>query len=216
MGRGRERMHRTFLSVSLLFLLVAPLALAHEPAGTPKTHCEDPSEWSTHDYATGLPQPSQAKQLQEAVQEAVADLPLRSMLSVPDERPRDGNLSDCNGDLLPIDFDHHFEFGYGIAVLAVDSSPASAYCLRGQEAHHPSVGLISIQDALHGSQLDFTVAVDTIDLIPDTHGGPQCGDFQDDQASVCFSSCLVTFIPGLDGAYHVYPGLTATMGHITS
>ena len=48
-------MNRIILSCVVAALLAAPLAIAHEPAGTPKNYCEPPSEWNTHDWNSDPP-----------------------------------------------------------------------------------------------------------------------------------------------------------------
>jgi hypothetical protein len=181
-------------------LLAAPLAYAHDPAGTPKNYCEDPSEWGVHDYAP----PSTGRLI---------------FLG------QDGNIAgDCDGDGIVADFDGHLEFAFGGGWLtAADVDPAC----NVETAHHPVFGPISVTDVVLGNTVVFRVASDTVNLVPPTDpAAPDCGDFVADNVTNCVGSCTVTFPPGLDGTYPIFVGFVhqdapgeaavGTGGHIIS
>ena len=194
-------MNKSYLLAIAAALMAAPLAFAHEPVGTLRNYCEDPSEWTTHDY--GPP----------------GDGHLIALGS-------DGNLvGDCNGDTIPADYDGHLEWALGGGWLAADSGDGvtggSIVC-HGEHAHHPQFGPISVFDAVQGATLTFWVAADTINLVPPTDPSePNCGDFESDEGASCTNACTVTFLCGLDGTYQVYVGDAGTgsigaVGHIVS
>lgn len=218
-------------SISLtLALLVAPLAYAHEPAGTPKNYCEGWWEWNTHDYNSDPPSFGfSTKALGTAVPVAAH----------PGGDPKyqwpymDGNqMGDCSGwfnpgtpcagfedpadplsffvglcDYDPFmgDFDGHKEFGYLAHALIAVESPVE-YCWH-ETPHHPPYGPVSVIDVLLGAGASFTVYADRYSLWYDP-----CGDFMFDESTDCVGTCTVTFGPGIDGAYHVV--VQGTQGHV--
>ena len=179
-------MNKSFLLALAAALLAAPLALAHNPAGTPKNYCEDPSEWNVHDYGP---------------------LGTGSLIALG----QDGNiLGDCNGDTIPADYDGHVEWALGGGWLSVDSGDGATsgtiFCY-GEVGHHPVFGPITVDDVVFGQTVPFTVGADV---------DPGCGDFITDVHQDCVGTCFVTFPPGPDGAYVVYVGPVGVAGHITS
>jgi hypothetical protein len=229
-------MNKTYLIAIAAALMVAPLALAHDPAGTYKTYCEPAGEWDTHEYAP----------------------PATGVLLQGYE---DGNLDDCDGggnDVIVVvngpcppgyeeflhipgppvdvricikrtaDFDGHAEYARGGAWILVETGagvPSSdpnvgagtEYCY-GDEGHHTAFGSVQVIDvSTLANTAEFTVASDTIDL---TGVGEGCGDFESDNgstfvggsASCSGGSCTVTFGAGLDGSYQVY--VQGTQGHV--
>lgn len=165
-------------------LLALPAAFAHSSSpGLPKTYCEDSSEWNVHDY--GVP----------------AEGVLISNL-------RDGNtVGDCNADTVFPDYDGHLEWAVGGAWLLVqggDGVSSGTIACYGGEGHHPEFGPITVTDNAFASTIPFTVAADTVSFVPPV--GPDCGDFENDVAATCISTCFVTFAPGPDGAYQVFVG----------
>ena len=194
-------MNKTYVAALALLLLGAPLAFAHAPlSGTPKNYCEDPSEWNVHDYGP----------------------PATGLLAIRPPIISDGNiLGDCNGDGVPADFDGHSEFALGGAWLMADSGDGStggSVACYGEVAHHPFFGQFWAFDDVFGAGIPFTVASDTLNEV-DPGTVPDCGDFTTDNHHTCFGMCIVTFPPGLDGAYIVYvgdvlTGAPGTLGHI--
>jgi hypothetical protein len=187
---------RILLPLALTALL-APLAYAHEPKGTQKNYCEYFSDWAFHDYQTDFSA-------------------FFLVLGI------DGNQAgDCNGDGLPGDYDGHHEWAYGGAWLLVESGfglpsvdpsvgAGTLYCFR-EWGHHPYFGPIYVDDTAFGSGTAFRVAADNVDL---TGLGEGCGDGFMDTWTDCVGSCAVTFLPGLDGSYHVH--VSGTAGHVVS
>lgn len=211
-------MTKTLLLVGAL--LVAPLALAHYPPGMPKTFCEPPRDWAEHDYNLDPP-PS----------------PLWPSLPGPDEPQKfkfpalDGAINDCNGDTVPDekaaveDYDGHHDFGVlAFAVLSVatgDGMTSGTLACWDEQGHHPAFGPIVAKDVLQDT-MAFTVYADAVNLLgPDPLTGRDCGDFLHDVSTPCIDACVVTFPPGLDGAYlvqvgDVVAGYPATHGHVCS
>lgn len=186
--------HAYLLSVAAL-LMTAPLSWAHTDgglAGPPKTYCEDPSEWDVHDYGptTGFMLPPQW----------------------------DGNLQDCDGDTVPVDYDGHSEWVSGGAwLLAEDGDGVTGGSLAcwGAVADHVAFPWVRVVDTGFGSAASFRVFTDTRSSIPPTDpSAPVCGDFEEDQSVDCVGSCVPTFPPGLDGAYYVVA--QGTFGHVTA
>ena len=211
-------MQKLYFSVLAVALAMAPLAYAHNPAGTPNLACEDPSEWKVHDYG------------------APAGGFLISGFT-------DGNMADCDGDFNPndpycvaeevwredlngdtlvceaADYDGHQEYsrggawilaedGTGVASVDPNEPAGSLYCF-GAASHHEKYGPFTVQDIYFGSGVEFQVAADTLDLIGDGEG---CGDLESDAGAFCVDTCEVTFPPGLDGSYQVY--VTGVQGHV--
>ena len=183
---------RLILAVAA-FLAFAPFALAHDPAGTPKTYCEV-FDWDVHDYGSGGP-----------------GFALAFFM--------DGNLDDCDGDGVPQDFDGHSEYAQGGAwILAcelacgLDGTGAGATACFGEPAHHAYYGPFEVNDVVFGSTPPgiVWVAADYVDVL----GVNPCGDFvsQDWAGFVGGCPCYVTFPPGLDGSYWVY--ISAGQGHV--
>lgn len=180
-------MNKPLVLALAMALLAAPLALAHEPRGTPKTHCESPAERSVHDY--GL---------------------------LPRARHDGATTSLCgSGDVLG-DGHAEYGFGAWTLLLLVDSDGdwlgGGTVACFGEAGHHPVFGLVTVDDVTHGTGLSFIVAADTADP---TGVGGGCGDFQDDVAISCTGACTPAFGPGMDGAYHVHLQ-GGTLGHLTS
>lgn len=183
-----------------LALATAPFAYAHEPAGTFKNYCEDPSEWGTHDY--------------------VVAVGFATFL------PQDGNIGgDCDGDTVPADYDGHVEWAAGGSWLSVnsgDGATGGSLACYGEEGHHPDFGPFTVTDFVLGRTLPFRVESDTASLVPPTDPtAPACGDFQTDASTLCVDTCIVTFPPGLDGVYYVFvgdvvSGAVGTLGHVSS
>lgn len=178
-------MNKSILLMAAAFV-AAPLAFAHNPAGTPKNYCEDPSEWYEHDYG-----PLSGGQFSFVYY--------------------DGNLGDCDGDGTLYDADGHFEYAGGGAFFPVDTGDGvnggSLACF-GTVGHHPAFGPFRIEDLVFGPTASYTVAADTYDA---TGLNPLCGDGFMDSVATCVFTCFVTFGPGLDGAYYVY--IDGTAGH---
>jgi hypothetical protein len=187
-------MNKSFLLALAAALVAAPLALAHDPAGTPKNYCEDPSEWNVHDYAP----------------------PASGHLIFLGQ---DGNIGgDCDGDGIPADYDLHIEFAFGGGWLTAATVPEC----NSEIGHHPMFGPFGAYDTVHGDTITITVAADTINAVPPTDpAAPNCGDFETDEHTVLFPYGIVTFPCGLDGTYVVYvgdatSGSLGTAGHIFS
>jgi hypothetical protein len=193
-------MSRRLLAVTTLLAL--PFASAHDPAGTPKTYCEDPAEWEYHDYT------------------AISGV---GSISV---RPSavDSNLQDCNANGTFFDYDGHHEWAAGWARIAVQTGPCSP-----ELGHHPAFGRFVVEDNLAGRTVPYLVMADSVNLVPPTDpSAPDCGDGQinpcaggpcvgGDPVTLCVGICTVTFPPGLDGSYIVVvftDGGPATGGHI--
>ena len=192
-------MRPTFLLAVLCALALLPLALAHEPRGTPKLHCESWDEARTHEY-----------------------LPVAAGLTVWGFT--DGNVDDCDGDGTPYDDDGHSEWSTGGAWILADSGDGWSYgsiACFGEWAHHPSYGPFWIRDAAFTSNVHFLVAADL------DGGWAWCGDFHAETVQHCIDACTVDFPPGIDGSYLVIAGHTAyqapnvdahvaTQGHVTT
>jgi hypothetical protein len=186
---------RLALLLLAALLAIAPMGVAHDPVGTPKNYCEDPSEWDVHDYAP-------------------VSVRVFNFLGW------DGNVvGDCDGDGLGYDFDGHYEWASGGAMLLAESGDGvtgGASACYVTTADHPVFGPFTVTDAVLGSGVSFLVGADTVNLVPPT-SGPDCGDGILDATSTCIGTCTVTFTPGLDGAYFVNVGSLAfpgTAGHV--
>ena len=88
-------MKRT-LALCAMTLMLAPLALAHDPAGTPKTYCEPPWDWRIHDYNMDPPETG------VYAGAATVDPVVQGHWPGSDHNPRkfmwpylDGNLEEC-------------------------------------------------------------------------------------------------------------------------
>lgn len=168
-------MSNAFLIVLAAALLAAPLALAHEPRGTPKNYCEPTSEWSVHEYG-------------------VLPLTRHNGGGVGCGSLGDGHAEyDFTGAGALI----LAESGTG---LPSQGGSGSLYCY-GTWADHAPYGPATVDDLVLGSGAAFDVAADTVDVAAVGNG---CGDFQDDVLVSCIGTCTVPFPPGLDGAYRVY------------
>jgi hypothetical protein len=219
-------MNKTYLFAIVAALVAAPLALAHDPAGTPKNYCEVGSaEWSVHDYgpvASGSliygnedgnlgGDCSGNTSVEPGVLCVGADL---SALNPGDPATAVDVLNSiflgfCGSEIDPpvADWDEHNEFAFGGAWMLVNDD-LTQVCF-GAEGHHPEFGPYSVFDNVLMDGATFTVASDTVALVPG-----DCGDFESDDSSDCVGSCTVTFPSGLDGAYVVY--VQGTAGHAFS
>lgn len=208
-------MNKTYLIACAAALLVAPMALAHNPTfhapyenGTPKDYCEPVGEWSVHDYGP----PATGRLL---------------------EGWSDGNiLGDCSGDnsdcyrkvvRRPLDvsantvcfatalaeFDLHKEFALGGAIILSSARPFETEDCYGLWDIHNEYGPVTVVDNVLGTGATFYVGVDSVDA---TGGENPCGDFLVDNETKCVDTCTVTFRAGLDGAYYVH--VEGTMGHV--
>lgn len=212
-------MHRTNLAL-LATLLLLPLSLAHNPAGTPKNYCEPEAEWQVHDYALVAP-PGKLN----------SDGQARAFsLDAKDGAPAasgfifgflDGNVgSDCDGTGAPLaDHDGHAEFAAGGAWLLVYSGAGvrsadpnvgagTLYCF-GDAGHHATFATVQVEDVVLGPSAEATIASDTVDFLGDGEG---CGDFQSDKSVTGVGTVTTTFPPGLDGSYQVY--VLGVAGHV--
>ena len=232
---------RTAFVLSLsIAMLAAPFALAHEPAGTPKTYCEWGYDWRIHDWNQDPP----ATSLTTKGADRATDQDLSHGWNAKYMWPyMDGNLEDCDGDFNPSDpyclteevaredlngdgrvceaseYDGHKEFGYvGSALFLADDGDMLTYgslVCWAEHAHHPYYGPFTVSDAVLGG-VWFTVGADVINVVgPDPITGLDCGDFSLDDRVECFYTCSVTFRPGRDGAYHVVVN-GGTQGHAVS
>jgi hypothetical protein len=209
-------MNKTYLTAIATALLMAPIALAHDPPGTPKNYCEPAGEWNTHDYGP----PASGVLLHGWVdgKPTCNGGPLCTHIDPFD--PLSSELSFCP------EGDGHHEFAFGGAWLLVTSGDGqpdpfngagTKYCF-GEEAHHPMFGPFSVSDLVLGAGATFTVASDSIALAGDLLGLPpyppsaDCGDYLADHYTDCLGTCSVVFGPGLDGAYHVF--VQGTQGHV--
>lgn len=184
-------MHLPRAGLTLIALLaISAAALAHtdgRPNGTPKSYCENlKGDIRFHDYG---PQVMTAGFLISA-------------------QIMDGNLDDCNGDGLTLDYDGHSEWGVGGARLLADNAGApyaGAMACYGETAHHGIFPQLWVFDETYPAFVMFAVGVDKINLVgPDPTTGIDCGDQVDDAAIYCMDVCSVPFGPGIDGAYHIY------------
>jgi hypothetical protein len=183
-------MSKSFLIAIAAALMAAPMAFAHDPAGTLKNYCEDPSEWGVAPPASG------------------------NLIFLG----QDGNLAgDCDGDGIVADYDGHIEFAFGGGWLSAGDDVPEC---NPEAAHHPRFGPFTVVDAVNGAGTQaFAVASDFITLVPPPPGEPDCGDFESDEVTECVGTCTVTFPEGLDGTYQVYvgafdTGAVGTVGHI--
>lgn len=187
--------------LSLLVLLLAlPLALAHEPAGTPKDYCEPAPEHDVHDYA-----------------------PTGGALW----GFTDGNVAgDCDGDGAILDADGHSEWAAGGAFLLAedgDGREGGALACFGETAHHPAYPEVTVESVVLGAGVSFTVVADAGALpgaggcgdgIVEPCGPVAAGCNPLDAAITCVSSCVVPFPPGADGSYHVLVSPEGGPGHV--
>jgi hypothetical protein len=183
--------------LALMAFAATSIAQAHDPTGTPRNYCEDPSEWATHDYGyppAGNPLSGQSAFVSMSVRGGVGAI----------FGALDGNIAgDCNFDGVAADYDLHIDFATGGAFLTVHTVPDC----NSEIGHHPTFGPISVYDDILGETMPFWVASDFINAIPPVDpAAPNCGDFESDESSACISACTVTFPAGLDGTYQVYIG----------
>ena len=207
-------MQNSYLIVLAVALAMAPLALAHEPMGAPKLHCETAAEWAVHDY--GPPAPGFL--IWTFIDGSASDCDGTTSVT-PVIDTQDPLNSDIYVDPPVADYDGHSEYARGGAWILVDSglgvpsaSPdigaGTLYCY-GAEGHHPRYGPFVVRDLYFESGVEFSVYSDTVDLLGDGEG---CGDFESDNGADCIDTCKVTFLPGLDGSYQVY--VLGTQGHV--
>lgn len=207
------------MSWKLLLLataMIVPLALAHAPVGTLKNYCEDPNtDWPVHDYAGTS---------------GVQSLSVRPPVY-------DGNTADCNGNTIPFDYDFHHEWGAGWARLDVvsgDGVTSGTIACYGSYGHHPMFGPFWVEDIVFGPNVHYFVMADSFSIT--NNGVPDCGDGQitpcpgdperPNGGGVCIGNDgfaeffggwgMVTFPPGIDGAYYVVVVDAAAGGHIIS
>lgn len=185
---------RGLLFVLCASLLAAPFVHAHEPAGAPKLHCEDPSEFAVHDYL-----PAGGSDVMST---------------------GDGGHPGCDDDLTtPPTGDGHSEHAVGGAALLAESGTGhewgsgSLTCWDRPADHLPS-NPITVQDRELGD-VPFRVSVDAWMPVDPSRDGPRCGDFEHDGTLECLGTCTPTFGPGLDGAYYVYVPV-GVGGHVIS
>ena len=222
-------MNKTYILAIVAALVAAPLALAHNPAGTPKNYCEGSSEWFTHDYG-----PVASGRLLYGNEDGNlgGDCVTGHYVNGPSATPcADSDWSfSVEEDPVPAtyvcvnppvaDWDGHNEFAFGGAWLLVTSGPGvpsadpsvgagTLYCF-GAAGHHANFATVTVTDLVLGAGVNFRVASDTSDL---TGTGEGCGDFQSDNGQDCTGSCPVTFEAGLDGAYVVFVQV-GTAGHV--
>ena len=219
-------MHARWIPLLLLGAAALPLALAHEPAGTPKDYCESVAEWNVHDY--GAPA---SGRLVAGGEDGNLLGDCDGVTSVDPGTPCAGfddpanpltfyaGFCDSEVNLPVADFDGHREWALGGAwLLSCDAAcgasgaGAGAYECFGEPAHHGSS--VSVVDLGLGAGATFSVAADHVDAAAVAAGLPEsaCGDFEDDQSQECLGSCGVVFPPGLDGAYTVY--VQGGAGHV--
>lgn len=168
-----------------LLLLVAPLAWAHSPSGTPKAYCEPAVEHVVHDYGQS-----------------------NSFGAGP--RTDGAAAIPCQGLTLG---DGHYEFASGGAHL--QSGGSAAGCLpAGAVVDHDVHPRINVWDETLSNAVGevwFEVWADMLNNLPPS-GGPNCGDGLVDYGTLCKDVCTPTFPPGLDGEYWVF--VYGTHGHI--
>ena len=145
------------LVVAVAFV-AAPLALAHNPAGTPDRFCTGPGK--VHDYGTSsgnLIFNYQDGNLQECGYTPIFDGTIEDL---------EGNeVADLCDPIRPIcdadrtaDWDHELEYANGGAVFAA-RDPASTDCWD-IPAHHLEFPTIWVQDNVFGGWMDFFVTTD--------------------------------------------------------
>lgn len=224
-----EMMKNTYMVAVAAALMAAPLVMAHNPAGTPKTYCEPQSEWNTHEY--GAPATGMLLQGYEDGNPDDCDASGTDYKLVPVPGPCPEGYKDVGTVIIrepppavvyilcmkqgPLDYDGHAEYARGGAWILAESGdglPTSGGSLNcfGDAAHHTYYGPVSVNDVALGAGATFTVAADTIDLSSGANG--PCGDFESDVDSTCTGSCIVTFPPSIDGSYQVY--VQGTQGHV--
>jgi hypothetical protein len=213
------------LVTTALALAIAPLAFAHDPAGTPKNYCEPLGEWNVHDYgapATGaLIFGHEDGNLGGDCSGNTVLNPGGPCVYEDPNSPIGSGLGLCDSEIDPplADWDFHSEFAFGGAWILVDSGngepswdpgvgAGTLYCY-GAEGHHAAFGPVSVTDFVLGAGATFSVYADTEDI---TMAGDGCGDFEEDNGTDCVGSCTLTFPPGLDGSYVVY--VQGTSGHV--
>ena len=215
-------MNRIFLTIVAASLLAVPLALAHEPAGTPDRFCTGPT--LTHDYGAGpgnLIWNYQDGNLQECGYTATFDGTITDL---------EGNeVADLCDPIRPIcdadrtaDWDHELEYANGGAVFAA-RDPASTDCWD-IPAHHSEFPTVYAKDVVLGSSVEVAVTsnwaptgldaqfpcgdnvVDPCDPtnpaeVPDVTCNPR-----DQRVRGNGSGTPVPFSAGQDGAYDVFVG----------
>ena len=216
-------MNKSFLIAIAAALMAAPLAFAHDPAGTPKNYCEPQSEWNVHDYgapASGvLLQGYEDGNLGGDCDNSGWGVPSVSLVECPNVVVGVSGVVYVCWDLGAADYDGHAEYARGGAWLLACNSGCGDYvpgdgalvCF-GDAAHHGS--FVEVDDAALGAGAKFYVAADHNDTAAQAAGLPEdpCGDFESDAGQECVGSCLVAFGPGKDGSYQVY--VEGSVGHV--
>ena len=216
-------MDKTFMMAIAAAFLAAPLALAHEPAGTPDRFCTGPA--NVHDYgpSTG----SIIITFWDGNAEECQDVPeLQPFWPCTD--PTVGTLAeDVCAQNTPVDYDREQEYGIGGALLAAQE-PASLDCWN-TPAHHPVNPVVYAEDLAFGSDVRIVVSAD---WSRDASWG--CGDSNheacdyDDPAEPPGVTCnpldqevegvgtgtYAPFGPGEDGTYVVFVWQPHTQGHV--
>ena len=229
-------MNKTFLLVVAAAFLVAPLAMAHTPAGTPDRFCTGPTK--THDYgapATGrLIWNYQDGNLQECgttqefqiAQICVDDAIPESCIPVCENGPVSNELQTlCDSDRTA-DWDRDLEYAVGGGVFAA-VEPASVDCWDIPAHHGSSTGItVWAEDVVFLG--DVTVSVTSDWARADDPTQPECGDNvtevcdPTDPAEVPGVTCnpldqavrgippatglVAGFGPGQDGVYNIFVG----------
>jgi hypothetical protein len=206
-------MNTKLVILGALAMLAAPLAYAHDPAGTPKNYCEPQSEWGVHDY--GAPASGSLLLLNEDgnlfgdCDGSTSVAPGSPCYGVDPADPVNSfyaGLCDSEVNLPIADYDGHREFALGGGWLLAGANALECF---GDEAHHAEFGTYSVEDTVLGSGASFSVAADTVDA---TGQLGTCGDFESDASQDCIGACSVGFPAGLDGSYQLY--VQGTSGHI--
>jgi hypothetical protein len=220
-------MNKSFLMAIVAALVAAPLALAHDPAGTPKNYCEVGSaEWAVHDYAPvasgSLIYGNEDGNLGGDCVSGPLGTPCAGFDDPAD--PLTFYVGVCDFNPPVADWDEHNEFAFGGAWILVNSGTGefnaagsgTLYCF-GAEGHHAEFGPVDVVDTVLGAGATFTVAADNVDLVgsADPSQASGCGDFESDNGVDCIGTCTpteITFPAGLDGAYVVY--VQGSLGHV--
>lgn len=206
-------MNTKLVILGALAMLAAPLAYAHDPAGTPKNYCEPQSEWGVHDY--GAPASGSLLLLNEDgnlfgdCDGSTSVAPGSPCYGVDPADPVNSfyaGLCDSEVNLPVADYDGHREYALGGGWLLAGANALECF---GDEAHHAEFGTYSVEDVALGSGASFSVAADTVDA---TGLNNVCGDFESDASQDCIGACSVGFPAGLDGSYQLY--VQGTSGHI--
>lgn len=202
-------MSKTYLVALVVALAAAPLALAHEPKGTPKTYCELFLEWDTHDYVPGIGAGAAGGAWDSNLNDCDGSTAIHATPCYGFDDPNDPLsvwAGACDTEYGYADYDGHHDLAIGGAILLAGSGAWECY---GEDAHHPASGPIAVDDAVLGSAASFTVYAE--------RSAEPCGDLLldgSDDSVVCIGSCMVPFPPGTDGAYYVF--VQGTMGHVIS